>query len=397
MKKVLIIAGVFPPEPIVSANLMFDLATELSKDNQVTVLRPCPSRPMGFKFEEYDNSKFQFKVIELSSYIHPKSDLLGRLRESVSFGLQAAKYVASHYEEIDFIYNDPWQLFGVNIVARTARKYKIPYMMAVQDIYPESITSKLPKYIGKAVTQILLPIDKYNQSNAAKIHTISNNMVEYLSKTRKVPKDKYICVRNWQNEDSFINRSIGNKDNSLFTFMYLGNVGPLAGLEIVIKAFSYLKDKNVRLVIAGSGSAKIKLMQMREVIDSDKIEFWDVPDGKVPEIQSKADVMVLPVKKGFAMSSIPSKLPAYMFSAKPILASVDCGSDTAKCITESDSGWVIEPENIEKLYLKMKDICNESFVELRKKGKRGQEFALRNLSKSGNVPVLIESIKKIIK
>ena len=45
---ILIISAVFPPEPVVSANLSRDLAEELSKNNQVTVLCPKPTRPNGF-------------------------------------------------------------------------------------------------------------------------------------------------------------------------------------------------------------------------------------------------------------------------------------------------------------------------------------------------------------
>ena len=50
----------------------------------------------------------------------------------------------------------------------------------------------------------LSPIDKYTLFHAARIHTISEKMVEYLSTTRNIARDKFIVVRNWQNEDSFI-------------------------------------------------------------------------------------------------------------------------------------------------------------------------------------------------
>lgn len=35
--------------------------------------------------------------------------------------------------------NNHWQLFGVGHVAKTAKKYGIPYMIAIQDIYPECL------------------------------------------------------------------------------------------------------------------------------------------------------------------------------------------------------------------------------------------------------------------
>lgn len=396
-KNILIVAAVFPPEPVVSANLFYDMANELAKDHNVTVLRPLPTRPAGFKFDNYDNTNFPFKVVEMKSYTNAKSDLLCRFRESVSCGKEAAKYIKRHHKEIDFIYNDPWQLFGVNIVARTAVKYGIPYVMVVQDIYPESISSKLPLFLGRIVNKILLPIDRYNETHAVFVHTISDKMVKHLSKTRGIAEDKYIVVRNWQNEQDFINYTESKEDkNDTLTFMYMGNVGPLAGLDFTLDAFKRANLNNARFVIAGSGSAKQDLIKKVNTEKISNVEFWDVPGGQVPATQAKADIMVLPVKKGFAMSSIPSKLPAYMFSSKPVLASVDLESETAKCITDSDAGWVVEPENTSTLAKAFNMISTLDEEKLQQAGARGFEYAMKNLSRSGNLPILANAILKSI-
>jgi hypothetical protein len=81
--------------------------------------------------------------------------------------------------------------------------------------------------------------------------------------------------------------------------------------------------------------------------------------------------MLLPVKKGSAGNSIPSKLPAYMFSGKPVIACVDEGSDTAQAVISSGCGWALPPENMEVLVEKMKQVVHLSEAELQKKGKNG--------------------------
>ncbi len=396
----LIVAGVFPPEPIVSASIMHDLATELSKNCNVTVIRPHPTRPAGFCLDNYDNSRFPFRVIEMDSYVCPQSSMLGRFRESISSGYQAAKYIRKHHNEIDFIYNDPWQLFGVNIVARTAVKYGIPYFMAVQDIYPEALLAKLPNIsvVRKIVSACLIPIDKYNERHAARVHTISDQMVSYLSATRGIEPNKYISVRNWQDESQFLDfdPTSVKSDFDGITFMYVGNVGPLAGLGVVIEAFKKANLGNARLVIAGSGSAREALKWKVENEGIARVTFRDVPGGQIPATQALADVMILPVKKGFAMSSIPSKLPAYMFSAKPILAAVDLESDTARCVNDSDAGWVIEPENVEKLATAFAKIVTLPSELLKSKGENGCEFAIANLSKRGNLPILVNAVNEVL-
>lgn len=387
MKRILIITGVFYPEPIVSAGLMKDLATELSKDYQVTVIRPKPSRPMGFEIPEYSYSQFPFEVIEADSYVHPASSLIGRGKESYSMGKWCVKYIEQHHKEICFIYNAPWHMFGRNMVAKAAIKHGIPYITPVQDIYPESLSSKFPNipFLKEIVNTILLPSDKYLLSNAARIHTISEKMVDYLSKTRGIDKNHFVAIRNWQDERDFVEyentHQNEKKGDDPFTFMYMGNVGPLAGIEVLFDALRDAQLPNARLVVAGSGSAKQSLMEKARSYKDCKIEFWDVPAGKVPETQSKADVMCLPVKKGYAMSSIPSKLPAYMFSKKPVLASVDAESDTAMCIRDNHAGWVALPEDAVSVAKAMKEAYSLSIEELQGIGENGFEFAIETLSR----------------
>lgn len=395
-KNVLFALSVFPPEPIVSAALMADLANELAKKNNVIVLRPHPTRPKGFKMPEFDPSVLPYEVIELKTYTNPESNLLGRFKESISMGRVYARYIKDRHCEIDFIVNDAWHLFGYNKVAHAAVKYGIPYIVPVQDIYPESLLSKLPnnRLLRFLVMKVLGPIDKYTLSRAAKIHTISEGMVDTLAVSRGIDRSHFVVVRNWQDHKPFLACEDTVHDGP-FTFMYMGNVGPLAGIEVLMSAFESASLFDARLVIAGSGSAKAHLEEIAKSLKSN-IEFWEVPVGQVPETQERADVMCLPVKKGFAMSSIPSKLPAYMFSAKPVLASVDSESDTAKCIRESGAGWVCEPEDVEQLAKLMKDIRDVKTEELRAKGNNGRSYAIKEFSRESNLKILVDACESII-
>ncbi|MCB4234535.1 hypothetical protein LDL59_03830 [Kaistella anthropi] len=92
MKKILIISCVFPPEPVVSAQLSLDIAEALSKNNDVTVISPRPTRPMDFKFDE-KQSNYPFTHIVADSFTYPKSKIYGRMKESYSFGRWCEKYI----------------------------------------------------------------------------------------------------------------------------------------------------------------------------------------------------------------------------------------------------------------------------------------------------------------
>jgi hypothetical protein len=61
-------------------------------------------------------------------------------------------------------------------------------------------------------------------------------------------------------------------------------------------------------------------------------KFWDPPKSKLPEIQDQAYVLLLALPKNSDRFSLPTKLIAYMFSEKPVIACVDEDSETAHLI-----------------------------------------------------------------
>ena len=399
-KKIIIITGVFLPEPIVSARLMADLAEELAKEYEVTVLRPHPSRPMGFKVPPYDFSDKPYKVVELDAYVCPRSSLFGRFRESISYGNACIKYMNPIKEQLSFVYNGAWHLFGRKNIADFCKKNHNPNMTPVQDIYPESLLSKLPKIkmLQWMANRMLMPIDMKTLHAANKIHTISIGMRDYLAESRGLSKDRFVVVRNWQDEREFVDYRNSKKVEARkepFTFMYMGNIGPVAGVDLLLEAFEAANLKDARMVIAGSGSAKAALQEQAKTMKA-IIEFWEVPFGQVPATQDRADVMCLPIKKGFASTSIPSKLPAYMFSAKPIICCADLDSDTVACINEAKAGWTIEPENVGLLTQKFIEVVTTEKSQLEAMGMRGFDYSIANFSRGMNLKKLVDACLSVI-
>lgn len=392
-KFVLIITAVFPPEPVVSGRLSIDLYNNLvDRGVFVKVLHPYPTRPYGFKPDKKAIGGLGCDEVIADSYVCPQYSLLGRIRESWSFGRACKRYIREHHSELQCIYANSWPMFSQKAIVKSSKKYGIPCVIHVQDVYPESLSNKMKGLKKNMVQSLILPMDKYILGKCTKVIVISERMKFYLVKTRGISEDKVSIVINWQDEKEFLDyqKLITGSDEHPFTFMYMGNIGPVAGVDLLIDAFIKANLKDARLVIAGSGSVKVQMMNKAE--NNPSIEFWEVPNGKVPEIQSKADCMLLPIKKGAASSSIPSKLPAYMFSAKPIIGCMDLDCDTANAIREADCGWVIEPENESLLSEKMNEIFKLDSNLLREKGQRAQSYGISHFSKDVNLGKLTEVI-----
>ena len=389
--KILIISAVFPPEPVISAKLSLDIANELSKSNYVYVITPPPTRPFGFNFKMKQNTNYNFKHETLNSYGSPKFSFLGRLFESISFGIECYKYIKINRNNIDIIYSSTWPIFAQFLNVFAANKYKIPIIIHIQDVYPESLLTK--KHNFKKLIQFILKIfDNYSFKKSKKIIAISSKMKSFLLNQRDVDSTKIIVVENWYTNVISVKSIISNKKEQDFIYMYLGNIGPLAGLDHIIDFFNYANIPNTKLIIAGDGSIKSTLVAKVKFLNNTNIEFLEVPEGQVEVIQNQADILLLPLKKNANNTSIPSKLPAYMFSSKPILACVDLQSDIAECIIESNSGWVITSEDKSSFVNVLREISKTTQFELQIKGENGYKYATKRFSKESNLPKLLNTI-----
>ena len=85
-----------------------------------------------------------------------------------------------------------------------------------------------------------------------------------------------------------------------------------------------------------------------------------------------------------------------MFSAKPIIGCIDADSDTANAIREADCGWVIEPENVEKLAETMKMVVSVDNAVLADKAQKAQLYGLSHFSKKENLNRLVKVIEEVL-
>lgn len=392
-KQILIISAVFPPEPVVSARISCDIAEELSSlGHAVVVLSPVPTRPLGILFPKENATPLNYEHITLPSYTCPGAHVLGRIRESLSFGWAISNYIAAHKESIGVIYANSWPLFSQALIIKSAQRYHIPVIMHIQDVYPESLVHKLPNKIGKIIYHTFLPLDKYILRYSDTVIGISPRMISYLSSSRKINKDKFRMIRNWQDDRMWQKTGDNPQTQDVFTFMFLGNLADSTNLVWLIESFHKLSVPNARLIIAGDGSCKEKCREKAQELNESRISFMNVDPSQVPEIQSRADVLLLPLKEGIARTATPSKLIAYCFSGKPIIASLDLDSDTADIIQSAECGYVTSPNSTEELLYAMKTACESTTEQRQLMGRNARNYADKHLSRAVNLNSLVSLI-----
>lgn len=396
-KHILIISAVFPPEQVTSAFLNYDLAHELAKEYDVTVLRPYPTRPIGAKFDSAEVNDSTFKTVLIDSYTHPESQLIGRFKEAIDFSKMSVVYVKEHRKEIDFIYNDGWQLFGLYIIAKACVKYNIPFIVPIQDIYPECLLTKggYPGIVKKMIRIALMPFDKYYQKKAHRVRTISDEMADYLSRTRGIDRDHYLVVNNWQNDQDFMTLP-EQTQNEKVVFAYVGSINVHANVDLMIKAFAEANIPDSELRIYGGGNQKESCQNLVKELGLTNVSFGFVSRNEIPKVQAESDVLVLALPTGNGNLCLPSKLTSYMLSGKPVLASVDQDSSTKRILEGYNCGITVAPDNQDLLAKAFVDYGKMSREKRAEMGKNSRDYAINNLTREINLNKVVQAINSIL-
>ena len=127
--------------------------------------------------------------------------------------------------------------------------------------------------------------------------------------------------------------------------MYAGNVGLSQSLDLLIEAAAAMADEpDVAFVINGGGAARPELERAARALPN--IQFVDMaPKALLPEVLAAADVHVVPLKRGLAWSSVPSKLYGILAAGRPLVASVDPGTEVARTVERAGAGLSVPPDD----------------------------------------------------
>ena len=127
--------------------------------------------------------------------------------------------------------------------------------------------------------------------------------------------------------------------------MYAGNVGLSQSLDLVLAAARKLADRtDVVFVVNGGGSARAPLEEAATGLDN--VRFVDFqPKERLPEVLAAGDVHVVPLRRGLARSSVPSKTYSILAAGRPIVASIDEGTEVARVVEEAGAGLAVPPDD----------------------------------------------------
>ncbi len=148
-----------------------------------------------------------------------------------------------------------------------------------------------------------------------------------------------------------------------YTILFTGRIGwpQIGALKNFVKAIELMDDSNIRLKFYCPNP---KEYVQRMGLASPKIE-WSVAAPKdIPAIQSKADILFLPLSWGTKGQMIidtatPGKLTDYLAAGRPILIHAPASSTLVAYAKKRQFARVVDDENIEHLQVAIRDILSD--------------------------------------
>jgi colanic acid biosynthesis glycosyl transferase WcaI len=273
-----------------------------------------------------------------------------------------------------------------------ARSHGVPFVFNIQDVFPDvavelgAITD--PRVIAAASW---LERETYLRADAVTVLSddLRDNVAAKIAGRRGAAGDaaKVRVIPNFIDTDWIRPAERENAYRSQFglegktVVMYAGNVGLSQSLDLVLAAAAHLAhDPDVVFVINGGGTARPGLE--RAAAGLGNVRFVDMqPKGRLPEVAAAADVHVVPLRAGLARSSVPSKLYTILAAGRPVVASVDPGTEVARTVEGAEAGLAVAPDDPEAFTKAIVRLVEDP-AEARTMGAAGRRFVERWASPS---------------
>lgn len=276
----------------------------------------------------------------------------------------------------DIIIGSSVHLFAVYGAYRLSKKYRVPFIMEVRDLWPKTL---IDMGISKWHPFILLLgcLERFLYRKADKIISNLPYAYEYIEKF--VSHDKVVWISNGV-DLKMIPYYI--KEPSLrFIVSYTGSLGIANNVKLLIDAAERLKNyTDIVFKIVGDGTEKNSLKALVSAKKLDNVIFENfMPKDQVFKTLLESDVLYFNLKDSpvFNYGISSNKLFDYMAVGRVVIFSAKAKNNL---IEDAQAGVSIVPDNLDLLVKTLLDIYHLPYQTRVSMGKNGREYIKMNYS-----------------
>jgi colanic acid biosynthesis glycosyl transferase WcaI len=238
-----------------------------------------------------------------------------------------------------------------------AKARRAPFVFNIQDVFPD-VAVELGVLTSPAAIRAASLLERVSYQAADAVTVLSDdlrdNLIEKLRGHRRGDPAKVRVIPNFVDTERI---QPGERDNSYrkeldvtpeqTVVLYAGNVGFSQSLDLLVESARRLHADgrdDVVVVVNGGGAARPEIE--RAAAGLPNVRFADMqPAERLPEVLAAGDIHAVPLKRGLAKASVPSKLYSVLAAGRPVLASVDPGTEVARTVDRAGAGIAVPPED----------------------------------------------------
>ena len=282
-----------------------------------------------------------------------------------------------------------------------ARRFRVPYIAIVQDVFPE-VAVELQRLRSPVIVRSLQALVNLGLRHAERVVAIGETMQSRLVE-KGVDPSRIVVIRNWVDvgelvptpKDNPWARAHGLSDK--FVIMHSGNVGHAQNLDVLVRAATFLRDEDdVRFVVIGSGARQAELVELAERLETDRVQFLPYqPREVLSQSLAAGDLHFIGLAHGLAGFVVPSRMNGVLAVGRPVVAAADPESEIVRVVQRERCGLTIDPGRPELLAQAVREAHGRSY-DLAEMGRNGRAYVEREIARSVSIGRYRQLIAELI-
>jgi colanic acid biosynthesis glycosyl transferase WcaI len=146
-------------------------------------------------------------------------------------------------------------------------------------------------------------------------------------------------------------------------------------------------------VLIGGGARRDELKALAKLLEVDQVVFMGYqPRAVLADSLSSADVHVVGLARGLSGYVVPSRLYGVLAAGRPVIATAEADSETAKVVEQANAGIVVPPGRPELLARAIRR-AHHGELDLAAMGERGREYVAAEADRS----VAVERYRRLLR
>lgn len=263
-----------------------------------------------------------------------------------------------------------------------AKSHRAPLVFNVQDIFPDAAV-ETGAITNSTVISLARWLEHVTYHRSRFVVVLSDDMqLNVRDKVKMSHRDAVVTIPNFVDADAIspgsriteYRRELGIDDRPVV--MYAGNVGFSQSLDLLIEAARQIPD--AMFVINGEGSARATLIDSARGLSN--VVFAPYQDkARLPEVLATGDIHVVPLRAGLGAVSVPSKTYSILAAGRPVVASIDPGTEVPRILDASGAGIAVSPDDAEQFVAAVRSLLTDR-ARAERMGHAGREWVVAHVS-----------------